>query len=193
MNEELTKVFKDRVLKSAKNHIDECDNIKKLNDVFSLKMGMNIAEIERLFSTKLINLDSELHEINFSVEVEGINKLYFWIGNEIGLYSVFAMNEEIICDGFALNLKKQFFGYEKIFEVGYGRYRHTETQLDNLDISYNSWLNALENGSISIETVFNKDSGSILKNDIQQILIGTSKEVDEMPSIVIVYKFNNAK
>jgi hypothetical protein len=193
MKEELTQVFKDRVLKSAQEHIVEIDNITILNDVFSLKMGMNRDEIENILSSTMLKIDDELYALELSSEIEGINKLYFWIGREIGLYSVFAMNEKIECDGFALNLKKQFYGYERILEVGYGRFTRKESQLKDLSKSYNSWLLSLEKGEILMETAFNKESGATLKNDLKQILIGASKDEGEMPSIVIVYKFSNAK
>jgi hypothetical protein len=193
MEDKLTKVFKERVLKSAKEHIGEKDTISELNDVFSLKMGMNIKEIETILSNKLINLDSEFYVCELLTEVEGINKLYFWVSEKEGLYSLFALNEEIECDGFALNLKKQLFAYEKIFEVGYGKYIHKETELSDLSNSYNTWLDEVEKGNIKVETVFNKEAGSNLKNDIKQILIGISKESGEKPSIIIVFKFNNAK
>lgn len=193
MSDELTQVFKDRVLKSAKEHIVEIDSIKIINDIFFLKMAMSLDEVESTLSSTLNNIDNELYVVELVYEIEGINKLYFWIGDEIGLYCVFAMNENIESDGFALNLKKQFYGYERILEVGYGLYNHKESQLKDLGETYNNWLSALENHELSIETVFNKESGSTLKNDIKQILIGVSKDVGELSSIVIVYKFNNAK
>ena len=193
MNDTIENVFKQRVLKSAKEHISDKDNIKLLNNSFNLKMGMKIEVIANTISEEIVKIDDELFVCELVNEIEGINKLYFWVSDELGLYSIFAVNEGIVSNGFGLELKKTFFGYEKIFELNFGKYSHNETSLDNLQFNYNSWLLELEKKSISLETLFNDKVGSNLNNDLKQILIGATKEIDEDASIIIVYKFNNAK
>lgn len=193
MDNTIEKAFKERVLESAKNHKLERDSIGILNAVFNLKMAMTIDEINTIIAEEKIKIDEELYVCELDSRIEGINKLYFWVSDDFGLYSVFAINEGIEGDNFGLNLKKMFFSYEKIFEIGYGKYAHNETSLKDLKNNYNSWLSELENNTIELETLFNETTGATLCNDIHQILIGATKEKDENPSIIIVYKFNNAK
>lgn len=192
MKDNITEVFKERVLDAAKKHSEINNSVQILNDIFYLKQGMFIKDIEKAMSTCIEKVNDELYCLVLSSSIEGINKLYFWINKESGLYSVFAINENIECDGFALNLKKTFFGYEKILEVGYGKFNHIESGFNNLNVKYNEWLKKLESGAISLETYFNKEAGSNLKNNLKQIYIGAAKEVNERASIVIVYKFNNS-
>lgn len=126
-----------------------------------------------------------------STVVNGFNSIYVWLSEEKGLYAVYAVNEDIEAEGFALPLKKMFYELEKIFEIKYGKYNHKEETLEDIANHYNDWTVALEMGKVSLETVFNEESGSTMSNNLKQILIGATKEQNSKANIVVVYKFDN--
>jgi len=191
MKNDFTEIFKERVLRSAQSHENEIDPIKIFLNVFNLKKGMSLAEVESILNSQASVLGDDFYSLCPSAVVNGFNSIYVWLNEDKGLYAVYAVNEDIEAEGFALPLKKKFYELEKIFEIKYGKYNHKEETLEDIENHYNDWTVALEMGKVSLETVFNEESGSTMSNDLKQILIGASKEQNSKANIVVVYKFDN--